>query len=180
MPRGFRPIVRIKHSWHVLMFPWDADNVKEIYGYLGMKGRITCLVNEQFVSDYKRELSYLPYGGPFVEVLPRSSLWSLDDSFHTAVFLTPIDKWYKPEDVLFEVYRLLMWHGYIQVVHFIPGGKEHVWNERPDTHSIKIAALLRKIGFVLSDARVFEIVDGLWVNIEGRKSEVLKDDDIAY
>ena len=55
-----------------------------------------------------------------------------------------------------------------------------VWNKQPDSHSIKLAALMRKTGFMLSDARAFPIADGLWVKVEGIKRENLSDEDIAY
>ncbi|UZN22641.1 hypothetical protein GM182_01640 [bacterium 3DAC] len=180
MPRGFRNLVRMKPNWHVLIFPFDVDNVREIYGLLGGKGSITCLVVPDDVDEYKRQLSYLPYGGPSTFVLPRGALKSLDGYFHTAIFLIPIDKFSRPEEVLFDIYRLLHWHGYVQVIHFIAGGKEDIWTQSPDSYSIKVAALLKKTGFMLSDARALEIADGIWVKVEGVKRDSLSDEDIAY
>ena len=180
MPRGFRPLIRVKPHWDILMFPREPDNVKEIYGALGGRGSITCLVRRTDVEEYKRELSYLPPTGPSIYVYERTALREIGRHFHAAILLIPIDAFKKPEEILFEIYRVLYWHGYIEIIHFIPGGSEMVWNKQPDSHSIKLAALMRKTGFMLSDARAFPIADGLWVKVEGIKRENLSDEDIAY
>ncbi len=180
MVRGFRNVVRMKPTWNVLMIPREVDNVREIYGLLGKGGSITCLVNFRVLDEYKRELSYLPYGGPRIAVLSLSHLSELSGLYDTAIFLVAIDSFRKPEDVLFDVYRLLRWHGYLQIIYFVAGGKLEIWERQPDRYGIKIAALLKKTGFILSDARAIEIVDGIWVKIEGVKRENLSDEDIAY
>jgi len=178
--RGFSRVLRIKESWDVMLFPVVVDNVKEMFFLVGSTGSIWAFVKDSMVIDFRRELGYLPMDGPSIYVIPISRIKDVERYFNTAVFLQPIDKFRRPEAILFDVYRMLYWGGYIQVLHFIPGGKEEVWNEKIDGYSIKIASILKKVGFILSDARAMPVADGLFVKIEGKKTENISDDDIAY
>lgn len=178
--RGFSRILRIKWDWDVMLFPVVVDNVKEMSFLVGSTASIWAFVKDSMVTDYRRELGYLPIDGPSIYVIPLSRIRDVEEYFHTAVFLQPVDKFSRPEAILFDVYRMLYWRGYIQVLHFIPGGKEDIWNEKIDGYSIKIASILKKVGFVLSDARVLSVADGLFVKVEGKKAENISDNDIAY
>jgi len=170
--RSFRRALRLKPTWRVLVIGADGDAIREIYTSLGRRGHLGMVGAEELLESIR----WIP-DGPTYRLFRRVS--DITGRYDTAVVFGPIYAFKKPEIILFEIYRHLVWHGYLQNLLLFQGYSEDEFNVL-DPRIVKVAALLRKTGFKLSDLKTFQFVDGLWVNVEGVKREDLDDDDIAY
>ena len=170
--RSFRRALRLKPTWRVLVIGADGDAVREVYTSLGKRALLGVVGDEELLEAIR----WIP-DGPVYKLFRRLS--DVSGMYDTAVVFGPVYSFKRPEIVLFEVYRHLVWHGYLQNLLLFQGYREEEFDVL-DPRVVRVAALLRKTGFKLADLKTFQFADGLWVNVEGVKREDLSDEDIAY